>query len=310
MGSTMLTMALRGLMLVSLMGIVTSSQNSSRSDLALIISGGFNPSTNAATSSVEVYVVSTGKHCQLPDMPGNRLGHSMEDMAVCGGFDTATSCLTLMDGTWEMTTTLLEDRFYHSSWASPSGVRILGGETSEKIQDDGTSVRDFDLEYSIGFSCAINIGSTVILTGGLLSPNRVSQYSESGYLQDLPQLLEGRYDHGCSYFESEDGSKTFLVTGGRPADGETGISSTEILMENSAAWILSGNLPSPRNALRGANIDNKVIMTGGDGVDISDDILQFQPDTGEWIMMDKMMEKRSVHALSVISAEDVQQFCD
>ena len=42
----------------------------------------------------------------------------------------------------------------HSSWASPSGVRILGGNdlrTSERIQEDGTSVRGFTLEYDLEY---------------------------------------------------------------------------------------------------------------------------------------------------------------
>ena len=113
----------------------------------------------------------------------------------------------------------------------------------------------------------------MILTGGLYSPNRVSEYSETGFTRDLPQLLQGRWDHGCSYFENEEGTKvdidsnscgviifqTFLVTGGYN-DGD--LSSTELLVETSAAWILTGELPTPRWGLRGANIDQRVLMTG------------------------------------------------
>ena len=44
-------------------------------------------------------------------------------------------------------------RHHHSSWASPSGVILLGGHvspnTSERIQDDGTSTDSFSLEYSL-----------------------------------------------------------------------------------------------------------------------------------------------------------------
>ena len=48
----------------------------------------------------------------------------------------------------------------------------------------------------------------MILTGGGSFPrNRVSEYSEDGYLRDLPQLLQGRENHGCSYFENEEGTK-------------------------------------------------------------------------------------------------------
>merc|ERR1711973_445306 len=144
------------------------------------------------------FVPSTGQHCQLPDLPGlPRYWHTMEEMTVCGGHgngddygDTSaryhdpTSCLTLKDGTWQTTATLLGARWGHSSWASPSGVILLGGgwspRTSERIQEDGTSVSGFPLEYPLNYGCAINLGSTVILTGGGSRPwNRVSEYSES-----------------------------------------------------------------------------------------------------------------------------------
>jgi len=59
---------------------------------------------------VEVYVPSTGQHCQLPDLPDRRREHTMEKMTVCGGSYTETSCLTLTGDGWENTTTLLEER--------------------------------------------------------------------------------------------------------------------------------------------------------------------------------------------------------
>ena len=83
--------------------------------------------------------------------------------------------------------------------------------------------------------------------------------------------------HGCSYFENEEGTKvdidsnscgviifqTLLVTGGwYYDDGHNSLSSTELLVENSAKWIYSGELPTPRRGLKGANIYQRVIMTG------------------------------------------------
>ena len=77
------------------------------SNSGLIISGG-----KTVFRSVEVYVPSTGQHCQLPDLPDRRGEHTMEKMTVCGGWwsDTRTSCLTLTGDGWERTTTLLEQR--------------------------------------------------------------------------------------------------------------------------------------------------------------------------------------------------------
>ena len=78
----------------------------------LLISGAF-PSESASTT-VEAFVPSTGQHCQLPDLPGGRYKHSMENRTVCVGgsdIDSLTACLTLTDeGTWEKTITLLEKR--------------------------------------------------------------------------------------------------------------------------------------------------------------------------------------------------------
>ena len=49
------------------------------------------------------------------------------------------------------------------------------------------------------------------------------------------------------------------MTGGYNTDH---LSSTELLVDNSDSWVLAGELPSSRSALKGVNIDNRVIMTG------------------------------------------------
>ena len=54
--------------------------------------------------------------------------------------------------------------------------------------------------------------------------------------------------------------QTYLVTGGSKNPGL--LSSTELLVETAAAWVFSGELPSPRSGLRGANIDGMILMTG------------------------------------------------
>ena len=81
----------------------------------LIISGGL--PTDIVGSSVEVFVPSTGQHCQLPDMTGEpRYFHSMEETTVCGGEleNTRKSCLALTDKTWQTRATLVEKRSSYS----------------------------------------------------------------------------------------------------------------------------------------------------------------------------------------------------
>ena len=62
--------------------------------------------------SAEVYVPSTGQHCQLPDLPDWRHSHTQNGQTVCGGyiFYTRSSCITLTPDGWQRTTTMLKDR--------------------------------------------------------------------------------------------------------------------------------------------------------------------------------------------------------
>jgi len=143
-------------------------------------------------------------------------------------------------------------------------------------------------------------------------------------VRHLPSLQQGRGAHGCSYFVSDDGTKTLLVTGGYSGDF---LSSTELLYDGSSSWTYTGDLPTPRAHFRGGNIDNKVLMTGG-GYQDSDDryterytyyydeILEFSPPTdptnprtGQWKLVARMTRGSSHHAVSVIDIRQVAQFC-
>ena len=56
-------------------------------------------------------------------------------------------------------------------------------------------------------ACSVNLGETVLLTGGFKSAGRVSLYSQTGFLSDLPQLEEGRWYHGCTFYHDDQGTK-------------------------------------------------------------------------------------------------------
>ena len=57
-------------------------------------------------------------------------------------------------------------------------------------------------------------------------------------------------------------SQTYLVTGGRSGDISGVLASTELLHQDASQWVYSGPLPSARDCLRGATLDNKLIITG------------------------------------------------
>ena len=122
-----------------------------------------------------------------------------------------------------------------------------------------------------------------------------------------------------------------LVAGGWT--GSDYLSSTELLVGEASAWVLTGELPSPRSYLRGANIDNRVLMTGNctdgsreityvtllhadqclggtDGTTF-DDILEFCPVTKQWKLMDKMIQAKYAHGVSpIIYGDDVARICN
>ena len=101
---------------------------------ALIISGGGDGGGSSSFgNTVEVFVPSTGQHCPLPDLPVEGRGHhTMHKMTVCGGRGSdntnqviRTSCLTLTDGAWETTTTLIEKRCLMSPVSNVSPIQII-----------------------------------------------------------------------------------------------------------------------------------------------------------------------------------------
>ena len=45
----------------------------------------------------------------------------------------------------------------------------------------------------------------VILTGGYYTENKVTVYNTEGWVEDMPSLNQGRYDHGCAAFAGDNG---------------------------------------------------------------------------------------------------------
>ena len=53
-------------------------------------------------------------------------------------------------------------------------------------------------------ACSIQFPDQVVVTGGIYSTNRVVVYGAENFISYLPELLVGRYDHGCTSFYNED----------------------------------------------------------------------------------------------------------
>ena len=61
--------------------------------------------------------------------------------------------------------------------------------------------------------------------------------------------------------------QVLLVTGGRDYNGDiftggSNLDSTELLLPSATSWIYTAALPSPGDGLRGATLNNKVLVIG------------------------------------------------
>ena len=118
-----------------------------------MITGGYN---GDVLRSAEIFNPVTKTSCSLPQLPEARRSHSEDGGLVCGGgynAATQTSCVkwSPASGTWTKSHTLRQERYGHVSWATASGVYLIGGwyskRTSEKVKLDGSVEEGFSLKY-------------------------------------------------------------------------------------------------------------------------------------------------------------------
>ena len=94
---------------------------------------------------------------------------------------------------------------------------------------------------------------------------------------EFPALITSRKFHGCGHYIDNDDNMVFiisnyyylynylhiqvyLVTGGW--DGSSILSSTEVLVDGTSAWMSSGELPVAMNTLKGVSLNNDIFVTG------------------------------------------------
>ena len=121
----------------------------------ILISGGLGGSVHGwgALPSVEVLTPS-GLHlpCSVPPLPRWREFYTQNGEVVCGGEPNKWSCITLSGSDWTKSHQLVLARKGHSSWLSPAGLLLMGGQyskqTTELLSDTSSSSSlTFDLEY-------------------------------------------------------------------------------------------------------------------------------------------------------------------
>lgn len=291
--------------------IVTTKQEQ-ETELAIIVTSGV-----SNERSVEVLQSDGSSLCSLPDLPNDYFGHTQSGLVTCGGAYTQTSCYTFSSGVWTKSHSLLHSRVGHSVWSSPLGTVLIGGgdsaspTTTELLMTDGQSTDLFSLKYDTIRACSIELEETVILTGGLYTMNKVSIYTSSGWIEDLPDLLQGRSTHGCGHYMNDDNKMVYLVSGGYV--GPSRLVSTEVLVAGESSWRQVGDLPTvPILGLRGVSINNNILMTGGQDstYDNHNYVLAFNSSEENWTVDGHMQKGRGYHAVSVVPMAQVIDFCN
>ena len=106
--------------------------------------------------SVEMFLPSANKSCTLPGLPEERFSHTQDGTWACGGDGYGDSCSQWSNGSWTRSYNLGRERrdlgrAGHVSWATASGVYLMGGqyskETSELVKEDGSVEEGFKLRY-------------------------------------------------------------------------------------------------------------------------------------------------------------------
>jgi len=275
----------------------------------LMIAGG-----EGANKTVEVFLPSRDQVCSIHKLTSNWVHSTLEGRTLCGGLLNPESCLYYNNNKWEKSYNLSIGRDGHSSWMNEEGLVLIGGFRSRTTTEvlttdkDGTmnSREGFPLVYETQYACAMPdlLSSSVIITGGINTKSTVTRYNMLGFVEDLPQLLEGRSSHGCSSYLREDGTQVFLVAGGLDLDYWER-SSTEILVSGSIAWKMVSPLPWTASGLQGGTVgSNKLYMTGGYNGEWKDEILIWNDGMEEWELVGRMMKQRYGHAVSMVNLDE------
>lgn len=284
----------------------------SKASEGILITGGY--------GSVEIQDwFGDGKHCNIQDLPDERYSHTQNQNIVCGGGpqnETQLSCLELVSGEWKHSHNLLYPRYGHTSWTTPDGgILLVGGyysnTTSELlslVSEELDTTEMFPLEHPSSYSCLIDEGETFLLVGGFQHESKVSRYNINGWMESLDNLNTGRFNHGCTQFNNNQGETVNLVCGGFDSSYSF-LDSCEINIMGTSHWTNIGGLPRTLAGLRGINIDGHVLMTGGEDntYDTFDEVYELNVDTQEWNTVGNMIGGHKYHAMTVL---DVDQFCN
>jgi len=305
----------------------------------ILIAGGYGDKADNGHTSVEVFIPGNRKSCKLPNLPYPRASFTVDIVdntaVVCGGiFDinnettnihTLNSCLQLTSSGWEEYKTLKSEWFSHTSWVSTEGLMLLGGdgEADEyaELVTPGADPITFEGGEWISRACAINDGDSTIVTGNYIQKDengdyyhggrKVIRYNLQGHVENLPEMNQGRWGHGCGAYTSGN-SRVLIVAGGDSGNSVKSklTSSTEKLVIGATSWTQVGRLYWSLGWIASVSLDNTVFMIGG-GTKWGQkrEVYAYDVDEDNWKEVGKMEEPRSSAAAAKVDVTTINHFC-
>merc|ERR1719186_135094 len=245
---------------------------------------------------------------------------------ICGGYSKDTSCIqftpTSAGGVWTNYATTIKKSQSHSSWVSSAGLVLMGGEHSSNRWDILEHSRNtteivpsgggnFSLVADHWKACAIANKDSTIITGGRDTMKVVARYNLQGHVENLPEMIQGRWYHGCGSYNSG-GTMVLIIAGGQGAYYP--LSSTEKITPGATAWTMFNPLPRTLCAMATVQLDNTIMLTGGHDGDIYEfgnartEILAF--DGEDWKEVGQLQKPRYDHAATKIDITNLMGFCN
>jgi len=162
------------------------------------------------------------------------------------------------------------------SLVTDEGVLLIGGSNEYDVtlvkKDRSVEYDVWELKRFTDSGCGINDGNTLVVTGGgiresigpdgityydSMPTKTVDRYNAQGHVEDLPDLLLERRNHGCGLYH-KDGKKILLVAGGLGVYHQA-LSSTEIfIVAESTDWTYAAPLPRATKAMSYASLNDKI----------------------------------------------------
>ena len=137
----------------------------------------------------------------------------MNGLIACGGKGGLTTCSTfdISKGEWLHSHNFTLEHSAHVAWKTSKGILLMGGHQNPNkttFISAGPQQAGFNLRQPFRHACIIPnpLTKTAYIIGGYHKEHltKVIEYSEDGFVRELPNLNSGRYRHACSsYYDDQ-----------------------------------------------------------------------------------------------------------